>query len=184
MGQILEPVLAEFPERYPVRQGVRGQSASGLGKQNLAAVPGRADSCGPVDISTRVAIASDDRFAGMQAHSHPQHNPLWPGMPRQCPLSLDCGQDRVLRALEDEEEAFPLVLIYVSARYLNDFPDQSPVICKHLLPSSIAQVLGQTCRSLDIGEEECNGAGREAAHGRAPGSSGARVRWGRGLSCG
>ena len=65
--EVLEPVLAEVPERDVVRQLVGDQLARGARDQHLSAVAGRADPRGAVDVQTDVVVVSDLGLAGVDA---------------------------------------------------------------------------------------------------------------------
>jgi hypothetical protein len=55
--------------------------------------------------------------------------------------------------LEDEEEAFPLILVDQPARRLDGDSQQSPMVGEHWFRSDITNVLDQACGGLNVSEE-------------------------------
>jgi hypothetical protein len=104
LQQILEPVLAEIP------QVILDEIPGRLREQRLAAVPGRADAGGTVNIDADIALPSHGRFAGVQADTG-AHRPR--GQPS---LRLERGRDRICRAREREEERIALSVDLDSAQ--------------------------------------------------------------------
>ena len=68
-----------------------------LRDEDLAAVTGRGDTCGTVDIDADVALFGDDRLAGVQAHADANRSP------RQRIATLGCRCER-LRSLGERDE--------------------------------------------------------------------------------
>ncbi len=155
MGQILEPVLAEFPERYPVRQGVRGQSASGLGKQNLAAVSGITNASGPVDIHADIAGLSAEWLTGVQTHAYSYRDAVRPLVADDGLLRRHSCRQGVFGTREGDEDGISLGINLVSVSLLASGA-QELTIFREDLCVAVAQLLEKARGPLDVGEEEGN----------------------------
>jgi hypothetical protein len=82
---------------------------------------------------------------------------------RQRELSLDGREDRVASAREGDEERIPLRVDLVTSVRSERLAQQPLMFRKHL-SVALAQLLEQPRRSLDVGEQEGDGARRQLSH--------------------
>ncbi len=75
------------------------------------------------------------------------------------PLGRHGTPDRVACALKGNQKAVALILELTATGRSDRRPKQTSVILEDLQRLSIAKVLEKTRRSLDVSEEECDGAG-------------------------
>jgi hypothetical protein len=103
-GKVLEPMLAEIPERHPL--GGRGchQGLGGCGGDDLATVPGGGDAGRPMEIDAHVVVTPGHRLAGVHPHPDPDLGVLRPRMGRQGPLRFHRGGHRLGGRGEHHEE--------------------------------------------------------------------------------
>jgi hypothetical protein len=73
----------------------------------------------------------------------------------------------VSRTLEDDEERVTLCSDFEAARVLEDAAQQ-PVVVIQNLGIPVAEVLQEPRRALDVGEQECDGSGRQVSRGTSP----------------
>ena len=78
-----------------------------LRDDHLAAVRGRRDPCGPVDVDPDVVAVGDERLTRMEAHAHPQLA-FGPVVGEERLLGLLGGREPFARIGEDDEEAVAL----------------------------------------------------------------------------
>jgi hypothetical protein len=71
------------------------------------------------------------------------------------------GSDRTRRRREGEEERVPLCVYLDAAPSRTGFADETAVLDQRLVVGLRSQLVQQPRRALDVGEEECDGAGRE-----------------------
>ncbi len=121
---------------------------------------GRADPGRPVDVHPHVARALDHRLAGVECHSHAKRDALRPVVRRDRPLRLDGAAERVDRARERDEEGValgidlePVPLLERGAQHLTLLGEQIRVF--------LPEAFQQPRRALDVGEQECDRAGRD-----------------------
>jgi hypothetical protein len=89
--EIFQPVLAEIDDANVVRQVVLDELARCVRQQNLTAVRGGADARTAVDTHADVALAADQRLAGVQSHADAERGVLRPGLGGERPLRRDGG---------------------------------------------------------------------------------------------
>ena len=116
-----------------------------------------------MDRKPRVAVARGHRLPGVQAHAHLDLDALGPGVGDKCTLAGDGRQQRVARAGERDEEAVPLRVDLVAPVGLERGAQECLVLVQHRRVL-VAQLLHEARRSLDVGEEEGDGALREVRH--------------------
>jgi hypothetical protein len=150
LPQVLEPVLTEVAEVRPVEQTLRR-----LREDDLAAVGGRADARGAVNVDPNVALIGHGRLAGMDPH---------PDGDRERPLRFLRRRDRIGCARESDEEGIPLG-IDLDAPVGRKGVAKCAAVLGQRVGIARAQLLEQPGRTLDIGEEEGDGAGRKLGHG-------------------
>ena len=158
--EVLEPVLAEVPERDVARQLVGDQLARGARDQHLSAVAGRADPRGAMDVQADVVIVSDLGLAGVDADPHADVDTLGPALGRQRPLRAHRGGDRVARPREGDEERIALGVDLAPVVLGERRPQQALVLGEHLGVAA-AQPRQQPRRAFDVAEQERDGAGRK-----------------------
>jgi len=86
-----------------------------------------------------------------------------PRMARERALRVDGGTDRVLRLPKGDEERVALGVDLVATTVLERGSQQPFVVCHHLRVA-VSQPAQQLGRSLDVREEEGDGAGWELRH--------------------
>src|SRR2546423_13074309 len=112
-----------------------------------------------MDIDADVALLGHERLAGVDSHSHADR-----AGPEGALAGLRGGEG-VLRARERDEEGVSLRVDLDAAVTLEGLPQHAAVLGEDVRVS-IAQLLQQAWRALDVGEEEGDGAARELAHAR------------------
>ena len=73
-------------------------------------------------------------------------------------LTLDCGEQRLTRARERDEERIALRVDLVAAVGVERLPEQALMVAEHRAVV-VPQPLHQPRRSLDVREQEGDGAG-------------------------
>jgi hypothetical protein len=106
--EVLQPVLAHVAELDVRWQLLLDQPARDAREQNLAAVRRRRDPRRTVNAEADVALATDTRLAGVQAHPHLHVGVVGPLVLREGSLPCNRGGDRVLRTRKRHEEGIPL----------------------------------------------------------------------------
>ena len=165
MLDVLQVLLAEVDHRDALRQVVSDQSPSRLREQDLAAVAGRADTRGPHDVEPEVALLADRRLARVEAHPHLDLGSVRPLVLGERPLCRDRARDAVPRARERVEERVALGVDLGPALLAEVLPQQLPVIADDVTVG-VSELLEQSRRAFDVGEEKGDGAARERSHGR------------------
>jgi hypothetical protein len=158
--EVLEPVLAEVPERDVARQLVGDQLARGAGDQHLSAVAGRADPRGAVDVQPDVVILSDLGLAGVDADPHADVDTRGPTLGSERPLRAHRGGDRVARPRERDEERVTLGVDLATVVLVERRPQQALMLGEHL-GVAVRQPRQQPRRTLDVTEEKRDGATRK-----------------------
>ena len=115
-----------------------------------------------MDPEPEVAIAYDLGLGGMQAHPHAHVNILWPVVSGVDTLRRDRRRDGILCPGEDSKERLTLC-IHLAARVLVERRTHQPVVFGQQFAVIRPQLLEQTGRSLDVGEEKCDRAARRNA---------------------
>jgi hypothetical protein len=80
------------------------------------------------------------------------------------PLRVHDSRDGIVGALEGQEEAISLRFDLDTSVAFDGFTNTAPVLLQHVAVP-IAELLQQTRRSLDVREDQCDGAARELRHG-------------------
>ncbi len=153
--QVLEPVLAQLADGCVGRE-----CAAGSRHQYLPAVPSGAHSRGDVQGHAVVALAHPPDVAGVHGHAHPHETTLGPRMCGQVALSVvGCG-DRVGRRGEDGEDGVPLRLEHRAVMVGDGVLQDAPMGLDQVVVAGTPR-LEQPRRSLNVGEQEGDGAARE-----------------------
>jgi hypothetical protein len=100
----------------------------------------------------------------MHPHPHVHVVPLWPSTDRKGALPGHCGGDGVARTREHHEEAVALSADLSPAVGLERDTKQAPVLIQQV-DIATAQPSEQPRRTLDVAEQEADGAGRKFRNG-------------------
>ena len=138
-----------------IRQPSVDERARRLRHEHLAAVAGGGDPRRQVHVLADIALPADVRAPGVQAHAHPDRTD------GQRLLALAGGLDRLGRGRERIEERVPLRVDLHAAVPRERLAQQPPVLGERLLVRLRAQLVQQARRTLDVGEEQGDGAGRK-----------------------
>ena len=121
-------------------------------------MPGRADACRAMDGKPGVPAVSSRGLARVQTHPDLDLGTRRPGMGTKGELTLDCGQQRLTRARERDEERIALRVDLVAAVGVERLPEQALMVAEDRAVV-ITQPLHQPRRSLDVREKEGDDAG-------------------------
>jgi hypothetical protein len=146
-------VLAEVAQVEVVRDEV----ASRLREQHLASVRGAHDPGRTVDVHADVALVRHLRLARVQSHPHAH--------PTICEraLRLLCSRGPIVRALERNEERVAL-RVDLDAVVAPERLPQQPTMVRQDVDVAVTELLEESRRALDVGEEQRDGSGRQLAH--------------------
>jgi hypothetical protein len=141
--QVLEAMLAEVDE-----VGVPDQVVGRMRHEYLAAVAGRGDPRGPVDVDAHVAVVAQKRLPGVQSHANPHGAVAEPGLhgPRR--------RDRVGRARERDEEAVAGRVDLDAAPGRARLSDDPPMLGQLRRVALRPALRQQHSRACDVREEE------------------------------
>ncbi|CAN5296444.1 hypothetical protein BH09ACT13_BH09ACT13_04620 [soil metagenome] len=118
-----------------------------------------------------VALLADDGLTRVQPHPHADLATVGPVVLGERALRDDRRSESRIRTREREEERVSLRVDLAPAALGRGLADGALVLCPDGAVA-LAQVLEQPRRPLDVGEEECDGAGRQLGHtspfGRTP----------------
>jgi hypothetical protein len=112
-----------------------------------------------VDAQPDVAVAPDDRLAGVEAHSHPHVHAARPSVSGKGLLCRDGTRDRIFRAGKGNEQGVALGIDLAAVEVGEHAPEHAMVLLKHVRIAG-PESLEQARRPLDVGEEERDRAGR------------------------
>ena len=170
LGKVAQAVVAEVAQGQLRGEAAAHQRLRGRGDEDLPAVRGRGDAGRMVDVETDVLVAHQRRLARMQSDAHPDRSALRPCMFGKGPLRAGGSLASVEGAREDAEERVALrpelPAVVAAKRVAKQFVMHH--LQRHVL---VAELSHQPSRAFDVGEEECNGAGRQG-HGLACESDG------------
>ena len=162
--KVLETLLAEIPqEDMQVLLLVIEQGLGRLRHQNLPTVPSSADTRGAMNGQPRVAPIAGDGLPRVQTHPHLDLDALGPRVRPQGKLALYGGEERVPRAGKSDEERVSLCIDLVAAVGAEGGSKEALVIGQHNA-ISIAKLLDESGRPLDVGEEKRHRASRYLCH--------------------
>ena len=144
--------------------GIAGhQVARRLREEDLAAVAGRADTCGPVDVESQIDAALDNGLTRMQAHADANYGQLRPRVGPDQLLGGDRGVDTVLRPLESNEHLIGAAVDLIAASVRYGCPEQLPELVQDATVA-VPQLLDKARRPLDVREEQSHGPARQLGH--------------------
>lgn len=111
----------------------------------------RADARSFVDCESDVIVLDDLGFAGMQSHADAHQVLVRPTMTAESDLAVQRRGDSVARSREGDEEPVPPRAELVSAVCSERLSKHLAVLGEYVLVS-VAQLLQEPCRPLDVGE--------------------------------
>jgi hypothetical protein len=152
-GQVLEPVLAEVAEavRAVKERGGRGRD------EHLTAVAAGGDAGRAVNVSADVALLSEMRRTGVEAHAHPDR------AGREALERLPRRGERTRRGREGDEERVSLRVDLNPAVGAERAPHDPAVLGERLRVALSAELVQELGRTLHVGEEERDCSGRKIA---------------------
>lgn len=115
----------------------------------------RSDPRRAMHVEPDVSLLRDERLAGVDSHTH-LDRPCGKGC-----LSLLCRRDRVRGAREGDEERIALRVDLDPARLLESLAESPPMLAQQFGVAG-AVLAKKPRRTCDIGEEECDRAGRKS----------------------
>ena len=159
-GKVLEPVQAEIGQLHVRRQVAPREVPRGVGDQDLAAVPRRRDSRRLVERKADVVVADALDLAAVDAHADLDRVALGPWMRGEGPLRVDGGRDRGGGVGERHEHRVALRAEDPAAMGGHGRLQQLAVL-RQQRRIGIAEPLEHARRTLDVREQEREGAGRQ-----------------------
>ena len=151
----LQALLAEIGE---LEVGVGDDGPRRRGAENLSAVPRRADPGRAVHVESEIAaVVTDRRLASVQSHPHAHHGVGRPGVNGEGTLGGIRRADRVVSTPEREEEFLAARIDLEPACLVNGRAQQPAMVTGNRRPA-VAEPLHQFRRSLDISQQERDGA--------------------------
>jgi hypothetical protein len=154
-GKILEPMLADVAERDVGRHHRADERSRRLRDEDLPSMGGRGDAGGSVHVDPDVVAAGDRGLSGVHAHPHLHFDVVRPRLVTECALRRDRRLHRGHGRSEHHEEgvAFGRGDVSVADRLA-----QQPVMIVEQRVVRGTELLEQLGRSLDVGEQEGDGA--------------------------
>ena len=152
-GEVLEAMVAEVEE---VRCGVE-QLPRRLREENLPAVARAHDPRRTVHVGTDVALVRDDRLTGVDADPDSHGTSLERG------LTVSSGGDRIARPRERDEECVPLG-VHLDPAVPREGLAQQPTMLRQHIRVTLAELVQETRRPLDVGEEQRDSSTRKCPH--------------------
>ena len=158
-SHVLEAMHPQIFECQLGWQRVIDQHAGGLGDQHLPAVPGARHSSGAMHVQPDIFVADQRCLAGVQSDADAHRAPVGPFVRLQTFLYGGRSGARLQRATEHDEERIALGPKFVAAIGGERLPLDC-VMGEKDVRVSLAEMLDQPRRYLDIAEEEGDRAGR------------------------
>ena len=148
--EVLQPVVAQVAESLVSNQAGRRRR-----NEHLAAVADCGNPCRPMDVCPDVALAGDEWRSRVDAHAHPD----WPGGQR----GQRSGRrlERARRRRERDEEGVPLRVHLDAAVGAECLSKEAAMLCQRLGVRLLPKLMQEPRRTLDVGEEKRDGAGRK-----------------------
>jgi len=148
--QVLQPVLAEVAELVPVDEG-RGR----VRDEHLSPVAGGRDASGTVDVLAHIPLRRKQRRTRVEPHTHRKlKDRLRLARRRQC-----TGGSR-----KGDEKRIPLSVNLDPALPLKRLPQNSPMLSQPRCVLHLPKLMQKPRRTLDVREQEGDGAARQLAH--------------------
>jgi hypothetical protein len=117
-----------------------------------------------VHAHAHVALVAHSRLTCVQAHANANGGVIRPAVRGECPLGREGSTDSILRPRKGDEERIALRVDLLTPGGLEGL-SQDPVVLGQHVAVPVAKLLEQTCRSLDVREEEGDRSSREITHG-------------------
>ena len=162
--EVLQPEFAQVPERHAIPEFRPRQGRGRIGEQHLTAVARGGNARGAVDVNTHVIGARvggrGTTFAGV--HTHPDAHRRAVRKDRRAERTLR-GRGRAHRSRHDREDDEERVPIYpnLDPAVLDGLAEDPRVRLEDVLIPVRAKLVLELGRALDVGEEKCEGAGRQ-----------------------
>jgi len=116
-----------------------------------------------VDGEADVPLLGEGGLSRVDAHSNSQRHAVGPVVTRDRALNVRGGGYRVLGARKGDEERIALGVDFPAASFVDSGPDETIVIGESLaVPGTV--LAKEARRSLDVREEECDGAAEKLRH--------------------
>ena len=137
---------------------------------------GRGDTRRPVNVEADVAFFREERRSRVERHAHAHRSR------RESRLSVGRRPEGTGGGRERDEEGVALRVHLDPATCDERFAQDAPMLREHVRVS-LAQLVQQPGRALDVGEQKRDGAGRKLGHriesgcGRSGRPVGLRVDW-------
>jgi hypothetical protein len=128
--------------------------------EHLAAVPGRRNAGGPVNVHADIVVATQVPLPGVEAHPHANGTTFGPRLTSQGPLRLNRCPKRPWCCLKDGEERVPLGAQDRAAMCGKRLAQQALVGFENL-GITIAKCPQETGTPRDVTEQERDGSGRQ-----------------------
>jgi len=151
--QVLQPVRTQRPQRQVRGKRGFGEAAGGIRQEDLAAVRGRRDPRGAMDVQADVVVSAERAFARVKSHPNVDGRPVRPLVSRDPTLSGGRRGDGVGRVREDGEEAVAFGAELDPVCVANRRP-KDPAVVVQQVAIAITQLLNEARRSLDVREQE------------------------------
>jgi len=162
--EVLELMHAQVTEGDVAR--VRQEVGGGLRNEDLPAVRGGSDPRTSMQPDAHVLVAGVGYLARVDAHANPNRIVIRPGMGGQVPLRLLSCLDGVRRPTKGGQKGVAFCADLVAFVSGDRFPKDSPMVLERG-PIPVGADLGQQARrSLDVCEQERNGARWPLRHAR------------------
>src|SRR6266699_4995767 len=138
-----------------------------LGKQPLATVSSTHNASGVMHVQAHIALRNKNWFTRMQPHAYPHHHAFWPGKGEEGTLSGHRRQDRIGGACKGHKKSVTLRVHLTTVPLVENATQKLSALRQHV-GKTLAQLLEQARRSLDVGEEQGDGSCWEVGHARPP----------------
>ena len=159
-GEVFQAMGAQVAQREADRQVLVDEGACGLGHDDLAAVRRARDTGGVVDVQADVLLSYERSFTRVQPHANTKGDAFRPLVLREVPLRVCRRLASIDGAFEDAEERISLGA-QLSPSLALKRRSQDRVVVGLRLYVALAYFLHEAGRSLDVGEQERDGAGRK-----------------------
>ncbi len=153
-AQVLEPVVAEVPQRDPVDRAIDELVPDQAGGEDLAAVGQARDPRRPVDAQPDKALPGLFGTAGVDAHPDLDRRVIGPGLGRQRALRRDGGFDGVRGFVERDEERVAFGALLDASVGLARRPQDRAMALAQLGVAIPPDGLLEPSRALDVAEQE------------------------------
>ena len=166
IGEVLETVEPQVTQNHPIGQGLFDETGGGRRDHHLAAVAHRGDAGRPIDVDPEVVVTPERAFAGVHADPDSDLRSVGPRIRREPFLGLRRRERRAGRRAEDGEERVAFGADLDPAPLVDRRAHDGTVLVLQPPVGFVTERVQQPGRTLDIGEEERHGPGRQV-HGQA-----------------